>query len=132
MNKPNFLINIKFHIPDRVHLLGAIMAFLLLFLAKSIISKIWKRVSPNKIKLKKMKKYWIHIENNCFQKSYQATILILKYLCYLHTSFRKTKNKAVMMEYMDFKDQWQELKLIKKMISQILMTSPWRTMISSL
>lgn len=110
------------------------MGFLSLFSAKSIILRIWKRMSWNKIKLKKKKMYWIHLGkiNIFFQKNYQAKILILKNLCYPHTSFRKIKNKEGKMVHSDFNDQWQELKPIKKMILQILMILPWCTMISSL
>ena len=110
------------------------MGFLSLFSAKSIILRIWKRMSWNKIKLKKKKMYWIHSGkiNIFFQKNYQAKILILKNLCYLRTSFRKIKNKEGKMVHSDFNDQWQELKPIKKMILQILMILPWCTMISSL
>lgn len=110
------------------------MVYLSLFLAKSIISKIWKRVCQNKIKLKKMKIYWIHLGkiNICFQKNYHAKTLTLRNLCYLLTSSRKIKNKEAKMEHLDFKDQLRELRQIKKMISQISMISQWFTMISSL
>ena len=121
MSKLNKTINIKFHILDLILLLGAIMVSSSPFLTKSIISKISKRIIQIRKKLKKTKKYIIHIKKNhiSYQKSFRVKILILKSLCFLHTLCTKTKNKLVKMEHLDFKDQWRELKQIKNMILRI-------------